>query len=249
MDIETTLRNIGLTDGETRVYLALVGLGSTTVGPIINKARISSSKVYIILEKLIQKGLVTYITKEKTKYFQAAPPIALMDYIEIQEKKIQKTKRGISEAIKEVEKLQSLKRGEEAKIYRGYSGLKTGIFEAVKTIPDKGEYYFFSVGYGEDPIMKRLFTQVMKELKRRNITIKGVAHIREKKLYEIYYKKIGYRMRFIDIKWPSDTVIIGDYYNILVWDKKEPVFYSIKSRILVDAYLKFFQELWKKGKK
>ena len=55
--IKGTLRELGLTDGETRVYLALLGKPETTVGPVIDKAQISSSKVYVILEKLIQKGL------------------------------------------------------------------------------------------------------------------------------------------------------------------------------------------------
>ena len=61
------LKDAGLTDGEAKVYLALLELGSSTTGPIIHKSKIAKSIVYQILEKLMQKGLVSYVTKEKTK--------------------------------------------------------------------------------------------------------------------------------------------------------------------------------------
>ena len=68
MDIQL-LRKVGLTDGESKVYLALLELGSSTTGPIVKEADIAKSIVYQILDRLIQKGLVSYIVKEKTKYF------------------------------------------------------------------------------------------------------------------------------------------------------------------------------------
>ncbi|MBI2665760.1 hypothetical protein HYX12_04015 [Candidatus Woesearchaeota archaeon] len=50
MDIDL-LRNIGLTDSEIKVYLALLELGSSTKGPIVDKSRVASSKIYELLEK------------------------------------------------------------------------------------------------------------------------------------------------------------------------------------------------------
>lgn len=247
MDIEiaSTLRKVGLTEGEIKVYLALLNLGSTTVGPIIEKARVSSSKVYIILEKLIQKGLASYITKEKTKYFQASQPIALIDYVSLKEKQIQETKASLNKIIKKIARIkESKKTSEQAKIYKGYEGLKTGLFEAIKTIPDKGEYYFFSTGYGNQPYLKRFFTKLALELKKRKISIKGIAHKDEEALYKGYYSKKGYKMKFTNIKWPSDIGIVGDFLTILVWDKEEPVLYLMRSEVLVRSYLSFFNENW-----
>ena len=73
MDI-SALKEAGLTDGETRTYLALLEVGSSTIGPVLKKSGVNRSIIYRIIEKLIKKGLVSYITKEKTKYYQAAPP-------------------------------------------------------------------------------------------------------------------------------------------------------------------------------
>ena len=63
---EQLLEDIGLTKGEIKVYLTLLKLRETTTGKIIEEAQISSGKIYEILDKLIKKGLVSYIIKDKT---------------------------------------------------------------------------------------------------------------------------------------------------------------------------------------
>ena len=70
---KSLLEDIGLTRSEINVYLALLELGSSTTGKIIDKAKVSSSKIYEVLDKLIQKGLVSFIIKSGIKYFQALP--------------------------------------------------------------------------------------------------------------------------------------------------------------------------------
>jgi len=243
---ESILREAGLTEGEIKVYLALVELGKVTVGPIIKEAKVSGSKIYMILEKLIQKGLVNYIIKEKTKYFQIAQPISLLDYLDQKEQKIKQTKLALNEVIEKIKLNQQFKKErEEARIYRGFKGLKTGIFEAIKTIPKDGNYYFFSTGYETVPYLKRFFSKITIELNKKNIKIKGLAHKSEKKNF---VNKKNYHVKFTDIKWPSDIGIIGNQLTFIVWDQKEPVLYIIQSKVLVDSYSIFFNDIWNKAK-
>jgi len=75
------LLKLGLTEGEAKVYIALSGLGSSTVGAIVKKSGVAYSNIYDILNRLIEKGIVSYIIKSKTKYFQAASPSNLIDYL------------------------------------------------------------------------------------------------------------------------------------------------------------------------
>ncbi|MBS3102745.1 hypothetical protein J4458_04845 [Candidatus Woesearchaeota archaeon] len=46
------LQRVGLTPGEAKIYLALLELGQSTTGPIVNKSKVSTSKTYKILERL-----------------------------------------------------------------------------------------------------------------------------------------------------------------------------------------------------
>ena len=55
------LKELGFTDGEIKVYGALIKLQKSTITKIIEHSGVSSSKVYLILDKLVHRGLVNYI--------------------------------------------------------------------------------------------------------------------------------------------------------------------------------------------
>src|SRR3989344_4609552 len=190
------LEKIGLTEGETKVYLSLIELGNTTVGPIIDKAGVSSSKVYIILEKLVQKGLVSYIIKNKTRHYQSSDPNRLIDFVEKKEQEIAQIKEETVTLAKELKTKDLSKQKESASIYRGYKGLKTIWEEAIESIPSRGAYCFFSFGYGEDDYLQSFFRNVASKLHERRIKIRGLANKKEKSLYRKFYSKIGYEMRY-----------------------------------------------------
>ena len=58
---EKILENIGLSKAEIKVYLALLELGPSTSGPIIQKSELQSSVVHRVLKTLLDKGIITYI--------------------------------------------------------------------------------------------------------------------------------------------------------------------------------------------
>lgn len=55
------LVKLGLTTNEATVYDCLLGLGITTAGKIIKKTHLHRNIVYDNLEKLIKKGLVSFV--------------------------------------------------------------------------------------------------------------------------------------------------------------------------------------------
>ena len=81
----STLEKIGLTNSEAKTYVALLKLGQTTAGPIVSEAKVTRSKIYDILERLKNKGLVSYITKKSTKHFSATSPENILHYLEEKE--------------------------------------------------------------------------------------------------------------------------------------------------------------------
>src|SRR3989338_7077733 len=128
MDIKL-LEDIGLTKSEIQVYLALLELGSSTTGKIVDKSKASSSKIYEILEKLIQKGLAAYIIKSGVKYFEASSPERLMDYMNEKEERVEIQKEALKKIIPELELKHKLSRYKsEATIYKGLRGLKTAFY-------------------------------------------------------------------------------------------------------------------------
>ena len=96
------LKDIGLTDGEIKAYLALLELGKSTVGKIIEKSRVSPSKIYDVLNRLIEKGLISYIIEGKVKHFKAAPPKNVLNYIERKEEDLKLHKNEFKKLLPEL---------------------------------------------------------------------------------------------------------------------------------------------------
>jgi septum site-determining protein MinD len=73
------LEEVGLTPNESKVYLSLIELGSSSATQIIQKAGLHRAVVYDLLERLIEKGLVGYVIKGRKKFFEATNPERLKE--------------------------------------------------------------------------------------------------------------------------------------------------------------------------
>ncbi|MBI2579061.1 MAG: hypothetical protein HYW26_05095 [Candidatus Aenigmarchaeota archaeon] len=72
MDISSKLKDFGLTDYESRVYTALLGLKQAKVSDIAKNCSVPRNKIYSVAESLHKKGFVE-IVPEKVAKFRAVP--------------------------------------------------------------------------------------------------------------------------------------------------------------------------------
>ncbi len=68
-----SLKNLGLTEYESRVYIALVGLGEATARDVHRTSRVPRTKVYEVLRDLVDKGFVE-VTASSPAYYRAVDP-------------------------------------------------------------------------------------------------------------------------------------------------------------------------------
>ena len=72
--LHTALIDLGLTDKEARVYIALVSLGESVVYVIADRAGLKRPTAYVTLNSLVQKGFAKRIPKaRKQLYFPVSP--------------------------------------------------------------------------------------------------------------------------------------------------------------------------------
>jgi len=112
------LENFGLTNNESKIYLALLELNSTTANKISERTGIHRRTIYDILEILIEKGLVSFVIESNKKYYQAESPQRFLDILNIQTQEFEK----ILPELLIKQKLN--KESQEATIYRGKKGAK-----------------------------------------------------------------------------------------------------------------------------
>ncbi len=242
------LQNIGLTDGEIRVYLALLKLGPSTTGPITDKSKVSSSKIYHILERLLQKGIVSYIIKEKTRYYQAEDPIKIKEYVNKKEEEIKNQKKEIDKLIPQ---LQSQKQSEETKseaqIYKGFKGIQT-IADHMYSKLKKGDM-FYNIGipsfqeekyheYWHEDHVKRIKLGIKCKLLFNIGTPKKVLKSRNS------YKDSDARYMPIPVETPSWILVYKDVV-VIILQSDEPMAIEVVNKQIAHSFKQYFDAFWK----
>jgi len=82
------LNKIGLTDTEAKVYLALLQNGNLSGYEASKMAGVSRSKIYVILECLINKGFVLYTQSENNNKYSALPITEVADKVKDETKNV-----------------------------------------------------------------------------------------------------------------------------------------------------------------
>ncbi|MBI4231926.1 BlaI/MecI/CopY family transcriptional regulator, partial [Candidatus Peregrinibacteria bacterium] len=86
------LVQLGLSNLESQVYLALLKRKSTTAGALAKYSRLKRSTVYTVLDSLIEKGLVNQTQIDAVKHYQGESPNRLLDFIKKEEEAIKSKK-------------------------------------------------------------------------------------------------------------------------------------------------------------
>jgi len=139
---------MGLSPGEVRVYEALLATGPSSTNKIHEKTGIERRNIYDILNKLIDRGLVTYIEENKKRTFHLASPEKLVDYLEEKESDLEQIKSELKQelpAMREV--FQQTKPSLSAEVYRGAEGIKTIWQDMLNHKEVKEIFWFGSGGY------------------------------------------------------------------------------------------------------
>ncbi|MFH0701365.1 MAG: helix-turn-helix domain-containing protein [Candidatus Woesearchaeota archaeon] len=230
------LENLGLSQGEIKVYLTLLETGSTKVGTIIEKSGMASSAVHNSVNSLIDKGLITYIKKGKIKHYQAVPPKLLLEFVEDKKRKIQ-------EILPELELKQKLaEERQEAEIFEGTKGVITMLNLLIEDAKKGEEYLFFAINVPkQNEEIQKFFLNYDLKRKEKGLVVKGIAPKEEKKLFE---GRKYLQMKYTNLPIPSNISICNRKICFFTWETK-PVGYLIKSRQLSQIHAEYFKNMWK----
>jgi len=247
MELIDSLKELGLTDGEAKVYVALTELGSSTVGPIVSKSRVAYSNVYEILSRLIEKGIVSFIIKEKTKYFQAASPENLREFLSKKEEELNLQKDKLEKILPGLEKLKETPPQHEAEVFVGLKGLRTAYEKLFSNIKKNEENIFFYTHREEWGEMADNFYFSMGEVLKKAKT-RGVSNLEGKKSeFNKKANKYNISVRYANFPIPGNMEGNRDMILIISWGKV-PSAVLIKSKSAFNDFKEYFESAWKEAK-
>ncbi len=237
------LKELGLTDSEIKVYLALLKLGPAKAGEIIDKSNLQNPVVHRAFHSLTEKGIMTYSIEGKIKHYQAMEPSLLMNILE-------EKKKRLEILIPDLKKLHQEKREKtKATIHQG----KKAIRKLINYMLDSNNKEFLSYGAAKksEEVLGDFFWQNinMRRMKEKTQT-KMIFHTslekRAKELNKLPFMKI--RLTDKSFEEMVETMIIGEKVAIVIY-LEDPIGILIEEPLVARSYKKFFNLLWKQSKK
>jgi len=235
MEFEESLRKAGLTGNESIVFVQLLKHGEQSANDIAKKISMDRTLTYSILNNLIEKGLVNYITKFSKKFFKASDPSNLLN--PIREKEIF-VKELISK-LKTIEKSENFE--QEVNVYEGKEAIRS-IYNLFKKYKEMLSFGATGRAYDylyESPVLTKELVKL--GMKGRIITSKEYKNHPMTKIKTI-------EVRYVDYESEITTTIFGNYVMNHI-AKEKPIVILIKNKEMADTYRKHFELLWAIAKK
>jgi len=177
MSIQTVLKNFGLNEKEIKVYLSLLKLGSGPVRQIADLASINRTTVHDILNKLIDDGLVSFVDKQKHRFFTAEPPEHLLHALKIRKQNLETIAQDIKEVLPELKSLyEKSDTKPKAKYFEGDTGLRAVMEDVLYSVSRTKErkYYVYSSSAIRDTV-HQVFPDWNEQRTKQKISVQTIS--------------------------------------------------------------------------
>lgn len=248
------LKKIGLTDGEIKVYEALLELGEATKTKLAKKSEVSPSKIYDITDRLIRKGIISSVRKCGVMHFKAADPNRLNDFIKKKEEEIDNEKKIVNNILPTLmAKYQESEGDIDIDVFYGWDGLKTAFLTLENSMGKKDVSYVFGASVGLSPKQGDIFwKQHQARVEKRGFKVMIIFNEDMKKgrkqRHEYYDNHPIHEIRYLHQETMNEFYIYKKHVLIFI-SLKKPIGILIKNKETVDAFKKFFETMWKTARK
>lgn len=124
LELAQNLEQLGFSDKEAQVYLALLELGKGTVSTIAQKAGIHRTTGYSVLSALVSKNIVTVSGKEPKQEYVAESPETITALLREKISQLQNQLSQAEELVPTLRSMHSVRGRPKVRFYEGTKGLE-----------------------------------------------------------------------------------------------------------------------------
>ena len=236
------LKECGLTNNETEVYLTLLQTGSISVNSIAEKSGLHRQAVYDALDRLLEKGFVNFVIKNNKKHFQAIHPEKIEEYLKEKEEKF---KSVLPDLIKLT---QIPKEDTFVEVFKGKSIARIVYRDIIKEFQNRQGEVLIS-GVEEKKFIEEDKIALEQHLKRlQKLKCKERILLKEGDTQFVEGLQTEYKWIPEESFNPTPIYVYNEKLTIIIWGNPNYAI-IIKNKNLADAYRKQFNLLWKISKK
>ncbi len=231
------LKELGLTNTEIKIYISLLQLGPSLASKISQHSKVERAVTYHTLEKLIRKGIASYVIRENRKYFSAAEPEKLKALMIEKEDLL----NNLIPELKKLEKPQDQPLSIE--VFRGIEGYKTVMEDLIN---EKKPYCIIGYAGKGAMISKFWYMHYQKRRIKRKIPRYLLIHHNKKNIESLKYPLTKTRVlpETIIYEPKSSTIIYGKDKVLLFLPLQEFAGIIIKNKETHNSYQEYFNILW-----
>ncbi|MEI6022258.1 MAG: helix-turn-helix domain-containing protein [bacterium] len=241
------LIKIGLTDKQAVVYTALLELGEAKMTHIARHAKLKRPTVYLVIEELIELGLVSLIEKGNKKIYSSVHPNRIAELLESRKQQYQELLPDL------LARYGSIRGKPKVQMLEGIQGIKQAYQEAYTLLLENENE---GLWFGNISFLLKHFPQVIKEynivlnsLKKYKIREIIIGGIESKQWVEKMQsnQKPNHQIKYLDDSEQcgiTDQFIIGN--KIILFSMNKELFtLIIESEEIVKTQRFLFEQIWK----
>jgi HTH-type transcriptional regulator, sugar sensing transcriptional regulator len=239
MDTNQALQEWGLTDKEIKIYRICLKLGSSGIKRISELSNLPRTTCYDILNSLAHKGLVTYVTKEHVRYFEASNPNFLKEVLKNKLKKIDAILPQLTTDWKSVAERPRIE------LFAGPTGIKALFNEILR----EGKEWLV---IGNQQALEKQYDwfppQIIKQRVRAGVSIRGIYENSEimqktklKDKAELRHAKLSNFMN----NQKGEFYVFGNKVGMVSFSEREPLGVLIENKEISDLMRAIFLQVWK----
>lgn len=238
---KSIIRNLGLTDYEVEIFLVLIKSGPLSAYEISKKTGLYRQACYDALNRLQEKGFVSFALRNGKKIFQAINPQQISEFLDEQKKQYESI-------LPELLKMQS-SGGEDisVEVFKGKRIIKIALRDIINTLREGGEVLCSAV---DENFALETDKTTIEQYERDILLYKIKERVILKKGDKGFLKKGNTKYVYIDEKYfnPNPLLIYDNKVQIIMWGNPNYLI-QIKSKNISDSFHKQFELMWKIAKK
>lgn len=240
------LKDLGLSQKEITVYLALLRRGPSSVRELAQASDVNRGTTYDILKSMQEQGVVSFYDQDKKTYFTAEDPNSLSLILESRQRSVDHLNKAFDEVRPQLSSIaaQSSRSKPVARYYHGAKAIRSILLEVLADVGqlEKKEYFVYS----SSAIAQHLYEAIPDFTKHRikkGIFVSVIAYgSGENHLEELSERRwLGQKE-----SGPTYTIIFGNQTAFIsLDDRSHPHGVIIEDINLAESQRMLFNSLWK----
>jgi len=244
---EDELQQIGLTEKEAKVYIAVLELGKASAQDIAKKAKIKRPTTYFTIDALMKQGLMSSVYEGKKQFFMAENPERLEDVFRAKQDELKRQGEKLTKLLPDLHRLRP-KKGDApiVKYYVGKEGARSMVKDLLKFSGDDAW-----IAYPHDVVKELFSTQELDEMRFNRI--KKSAHA--KAIYTsskttLEDNSSTERIKVDEQKYdfPADIAVYGNYTRLTSFGD-DVVGVVIDNKDIAESMKNLFKMAWEEARR